>query len=407
MRELLKIYVQQGPLTEAVAILDHAWRQQSKDANYWMSVGDLYTFALKQKPPLASQVDRSRILRSYDKAFALSPQDPEILWRLATVYLDANDYKMAADMFSKLLALNPNAPQIRERLALTYIQAGEKEKAIPVLEEIIKLNPLRFETYNALGDLYDDLDKEERAISNYQQSLVLNPDQLEVYLRVVFAQLRLKKYDDALQTLGTARQKFPTRYQIPYLLGLTYSDQKQYNRAIELFADAENLARGSSEEKKPNSAFYFSYGAACERVGDTDKAAGLFQKSIGLDPENHVALNYLGYMWADKGIHLDEALKLINKALALEPNSGAYIDSLGWVLYQMGRYDEALPQLRRATELIKDDSAVYDHLGELLMKLGKRDEAIAQWRRAHEIEPDNKEITEKLDKYTGQHTSKE
>jgi tetratricopeptide (TPR) repeat protein len=407
MRELLKIYLVQGPTSEAVAVLDHAWRQQSKDAGYWMSVGDLYTLALKQKPSLAGQVDRARIVQCYQNALALSPRDPEILWRLAGVYLDANDLNMAADMLSKFLALRPDAPLVREHLALTYIQAGEKEKAITVLEEIIKRDPLRFEAYNALGDLYDDLNKEERAISNYQQSLVLNPNQFEVYVRIVFAQLRLKKSDDALQTLGIVKEKFPARYQILYLYGLTYSDQKQYSRAVESFADAEALARESSEETKPNSAFYFSYGAACERAGDTDKAMGLFQKSIELDPENHAALNYLGYMWADRGIHLDEALKLIKEAVALDPNSGAYIDSLGWVLYKLGRYEEALPQLRRAAELIKDDSVVYDHLAELLIKLGKQDEAIAQWRRAHEIEPDNKEIIEKLDKYTGKHTSTE
>ncbi|MGA2222613.1 MAG: tetratricopeptide repeat protein [Verrucomicrobiia bacterium] len=407
MRELLKIYLEQGPISEAIAVLDHAWRQQSKDASYWISVGDLYTLALKQKPSLASQVDRARVVQCYEKALTLSARDPEVLWRLAGVYLDANDFKMAADMFSKLLALRPDAPQVRERLALIYIQAGEKEKAISALEEIIKRDPLRFETYNALGDLYDDLNKEERAISNYQQSLVLNPNQIEVYVRIAYAQLRLNKYDDALQTLGTAKEKFPRTYWIPYLYGLTYSDQKQYNRAVESFADAETLARESSEEDKPNSEFYFSFGAACERAGDTDKAATLFNKSIELDPDNHAALNYLGYMWADKGIRLDEALKLINKAVALDSNSGAYIDSLGWVLYKMGRYEEALSQLRRAAELIKDDSVVYDHLAELLIKLGKQDEAIAQWRRAHEIDPDNKEITEKLDKYTGKHTSAE
>lgn len=112
-------------------------------------------------------------------------------------------------------------------------------------------------------------------------------------------------------------------------------------------------------------------------------------------------------MWADKGVHLNEALDMINKAIALEPDNGAYLDSLGWVLYKMGRYEEALPHLRRAVELIKEDSVVYDHLAELLLKLGKRDEAISQWRRAHEVDPANKEIIEKLDKYAGKHTANE
>jgi len=205
--------------------------------------------------------------------------------------------------------------------------------------------------------------------------------------------------------LGAAKERFPARYQIPYLYGLVYSDSKQYTNALTAFADAETLAHESPDEPKLTSAFYFAYGSACERADQIDRAVPLFKKSIELDPENHAAYNYLGFMWADKGVHLEEALKLINKAIELEPNSGAYIDSLGWVLYKLGRYDEALPQLRRACQLITDDPTVFDHLAEDLMKLGKRDEAISVWRRALEVEPGNKDINEKLQKYAPDHTS--
>ena len=108
---------------------------------------------------------------------------------------------------------------------------------------------------------------------------------------------------------------------------------------------------------------------------------------------------------AEKGVHLDEALELIQKAIKGEPDTGAYIDSLGWVLFKLGRYEEALPHLRRAAELVKDDAVVFDHLAEDLLKLGKRDEAIAQWRRALQAEPDNKEVAEKIQKYSLDHTA--
>jgi tetratricopeptide (TPR) repeat protein len=404
VRNLVDIYLQQGLSAEAVALLDHAYRQQSKDANYWTGLGDLYMIALKQKPSLANQLDRNRIRQCYERALALAPREPDLLLRLADVYLEASDYQKAADVYSKLLAQRPDSLQIRERLAYTYIQADQKDKAISVLEELIKRDPSHFETYNMLGDLYDDLDKDEKAIDSYQQSLVLNPNQLEVYVRIALSQLRLKKYDDALKTLEAAKEKFPTKYQVPYLYGLVYSDTKQFNKALASFADAEALAQESPDEPKLTSEFYFAYGSVCERAGDIDKAVPLFKKSIELDPENHAAYNYLGYMWADKGIHLDEALKMINKALAIDPNSGAYIDSLGWVLYKLGRYEDALPQLRRAVTLITDDPVVFDHLAEDLMKLGKRDEALHLWHRALQVEPGNKDIIEKLQKYTDNHT---
>ncbi len=404
VRDLLDTYLLQGSSAEAVALLDRSYRQQSKDASYWIGLGDLYAIVLKQKPSLASQIDHNRIRLCYEKALALTPSDPDVLLRLADVYIEANDFQKAADVYSKLLVLRPESLQIRERLAYSYIQADQKEKAISVLEEIIKRDPSHFETYNMLGDLYDALDNGDKSIDNYQQSLVLNPNQLEVYVRITLSQLRIKKYDDALKTLETAKGKFPAKYQIPYLYGLVYSDTKQYSNAIASFADAESLAQESPDSPKLTSEFYFAYGSVYERAGDIDKAAPLFKKSIELDPENHAAYNYLGFMWADKGVHLDEALKLINKAIELAPNSGAYIDSLGWVLYKLGRYEDALPQLRKAVALITDDPVVFDHLAEDLIKLGKKDEALHLWHRALQVEPGNKDIIEKLQKNSEDHT---
>ena len=405
MRALLDIYLQQNATNDAVALLDYAFKEPSKDISYWMGLGDLHAIVFRQKPTLAKAIDRGRVRQCYEKAAALAPNDPDVLIRQADVSLEANDFQQAAAAYSKLLTLRPDLPWIRERLALTYIRADQKEKAIEVLEDLLKRDPLRFETYNSLADLYDQLDQNEKAIANYQQSLVLNPNQIEVYVRIVLAQLRLKKYDDAFKTLAEAKEKFPTRYQVQYLYGLAYSDQKEYGKAVDAFAAAERLAGDDSDESSPSTAFYFAYGSACERAGDFDKAVTLFKKSIELDPANDEACNYLGYMWADKGVHLDEAMDLIQRALKERPDSGAYIDSLGWVLFRLGRDEEALPQLQRAVELIKDDAVVYDHLAEVLLKLGKRDEAIEQWRRALQVEPGNKDIAEKLQKYSQDHTA--
>ena len=213
--------------------------------------------------------------------------------------------------------------------------------------------------------------------------------------------MKQKKYDDALKILATAKEKFQLAYQIPYFTGLVHSEEKRYAEAVESFGIAQSLAEQSSQEPKPNSAFYFYFGAACERTGDFERAVTMFRKSIELNPDNGEALNYLGYMWAEKGIHLDEALELIQKALKLEPDDGAYLDSLGWVLFKLGRDAEALTSLRRATELEKDDATVLDHLADVLLKLGQRDEAVATLRRALEAEPQNKQIAEKLQALTG------
>ncbi|HUI05849.1 MAG TPA: tetratricopeptide repeat protein [Verrucomicrobiae bacterium] len=395
---LLDIYAQQDALAKGIALLDHAFRQKTDASDYWMRLGDFYALIFKQKPTWTTKIDRKRVQTCYEKALALAPDDPDVLMRLGEVYADQGDFQQAADIDARLLAKRPDTPQVREQLALNYLRADEKEKAAAVLEDIIKREPLHYGIYNYLGELYENLDKDEKAISNYQQSIVINPNQLLPYLRAALLQIKLKQFDAAAETLKAAQQKFPAAYQVPYYSGLLFSEKKEYDKAIASFADAETLAAEMPEGAKLDGRFYFYYGAACERAGNLDKAATLFQKSIQLDPEDPAAPNYLGFMWADKGVHLEEALDLIQKAVKLEPDNGAYVDSLGWVFFRLGRTEEALAQLRHAAELMKDDPTVLGHLADVLIKLGRSGEALTVLRRAKELDPDNKDISEKLQK---------
>jgi tetratricopeptide (TPR) repeat protein len=398
---LLDIYALKDSSAEAVKLFDRAFHQKVDVGSYWMRLGDFYTAVSRQKPTWAQKIDRKRIQQCYEKALALAPNDIEIEIRLADTYADNGDFQKAADSYAKLLVQNPNTPRIRERLAANYIRADQKEKAAAVLEEIIKREPLQFAIYNYLGEVYEDLGKHEKAISNYEQSLVINPNQPENYSLITDLQLVSKQVDLAQQTLATWKEKFPTDFRVPYFTGLIQTDRKQYTNAVASFADAESLAQESGPDVKLSSKFYFSYGAACERAGDYDRAVSFFKKCLHLDPADHGACNYLGYMWADKGIHLQEALDLIQKAVKLDPNNGAYLDSLGWVLFKLGRNEEALVQLRRAVDLIKDDATLCGHLADVLLKVGKTEEALAVLHHASELEPGNKEISEKLQKLKG------
>src|SRR6185436_20997923 len=103
------------------------------------------------------------------------------------------------------------------------------------------------------------------------------------------------------------------------------------------FSDAQALAEATREDML-NAEFFFSYGAAAEQAGLAEKAVELLKRSIELEPNNAQAYNYLGYMWADRGEHLEEAQEMIEKALRLDPDKGEYIDSLGWLYFKRGEY---------------------------------------------------------------------
>jgi Flp pilus assembly protein TadD len=128
------------------------------------------------------------------------------------------------------------------------------------------------------------------------------------------------------------------------------------------------------------------------------------QKAIELNSSNAAALNYLGYTWAEQGIRLDEAENLIRRALAVDPNEGFYVDSLGWVYYQRGDYVKAVENLEHAVELVGDDPTVIEHLGDAYEKAGRMTDASRTYNEAlqHAKEPEQiQRLRTKIDTLTG------
>src|SRR5687767_4038114 len=157
-----------------------------------------------------------------------------------------------------------------------------------------------------------------------------------------------------------------------------YEKVKNYGEMAKAIDAAEKL----SESKEDREGVHFMRGAMLEKMKQFDASEAEFRKVLELNPESASAMNYLGYMLADRNVRLAEAHKLIVKALEADPNNGAYLDSLGWVLFRMDKLPEAEEQLVRALEQTKRDPAVHDHLGDVYSRQGKLKEAITQWQSA-------------------------
>jgi tetratricopeptide (TPR) repeat protein len=142
--------------------------------------------------------------------------------------------------------------------------------------------------------------------------------------------------------------------------------------------EAERLS--DSEEEKQS--VWFMRGAMFEHLKKLDLAEAEFRKVLRVDPENAGAMNYIGYMYADANQRLEESLKLIEQALERDPGNGAYLDSLGWVQYRLGRFADAEKNLRVAVAKTPRDATVHDHLADVLMQQSKVREAVAQWEQS-------------------------
>ncbi len=126
--------------------------------------------------------------------------------------------------------------------------------------------------------------------------------------------------------------------------------------------------------------------------GDLPQAEEWLEQVLDEFPDDAGAMNDLGYLWADQNKHLVRAERMIRQAVAAEPDNPAYRDSLGWLLYRLGKYPQALAELEKAADADKPDAAVLDHLGDAYAKLNRRDKAVAAWRKSAEVYRQEKEL---------------
>ncbi len=169
---------------------------------------------------------------------------------------------------------------------------------------------------------------------------------------------------------------------------------------VKNFADAARVAREAVQRFPDNTEALFRLGSSLERAGQISESEKTFQQLLSLRPRDAATLNYLGYMWADRNVHLEEALAMLEKAVGREPNNGAYRDSLGWAYFRLGRLDAAAKNLLEAHKTEPEDATIEEHLGDLSERQGNVQAAVEHWKRALTLKPDEPDkIREKLQKH--------
>jgi tetratricopeptide (TPR) repeat protein len=413
-QRLVEIEVAAGQEKKALEALDRATKIPSSDPNFWMHLGKLYVAVLFKSDAQPKPDELKRVNEMFRRAAEHSGDDPSILKDVADYYAASQQLKEAIPLYLRVLELQPDDANAREKLATGFVLTNQRGKAVEMLEQIIKEHPDKYQSYDLLAQVLDDearsLQRANRtdeakarfakAAANYEQSLLINPNHPSTYLHL--AELfvgPLKEADRAVQLLTDARRRFPGAPEIVYYLGISQAQAKQSQQAVATFEEALHEAQLDEDDDVINARFYFNYGAAAEQAGLYEKAADLLRKSIALDPANSAeAYNYLGYMWADHNMNLDEAETMIRRALESEPNNASYLDSLGWAEFRKGKFDQALTDLLRAAKTVDhDDPVVFEHIGDTYLKLNRIPEALEAWQKALTLDPKNKNLAQKVE----------
>lgn len=391
---------------------------------------------------------------SFDAALRLDPGNVEALgW--ATSHREIAEPQTARALFESFLKENPEEDLVRARLADLEQKQGDLAAAESSWKKLLDQNPENADAWLALAGIYDVRGDTVSAVSAYENYAALVPDNPQVLVRLgqlAYAQGRFDEAEDyferaarflpadenlcfwralvaqeqknwtgaaawmgvvaktnrdpgvmirlasylsrdgrpkeARRALHQLQKSQPTNPDFMYYLGLAYADDDQPRSAIRWF---DRVVRLDSTRVDA----HFQLALQWDRRRRFSRAVDHLKKTIELDPNHHVALNYLGYSWADRGENLEEALALIQRAVALDPENLAYRDSLGWVYFRLGRRAEAETALSSAV-FNADDAVVWRHYGDVLAQGGKEDQARRAWEESWLLDPEDRETRKRL-----------
>ncbi|MGZ5024725.1 MAG: tetratricopeptide repeat protein [Chthoniobacterales bacterium] len=412
-QRIYEIEAGRGDGKKALAVLERAAKVESHDPNFWTRLGKLYATILFPSDAEPAPEDLRRVNALFRRAADNAGDDAAALKDIADYFAASQQVQDAIPLYLRALELEPDDLNAREKLATGFAVTNQRGKAIEMLEEIIKQSPDKYQPYELLAQLADDEGRAlqrakqteqaksffAKAAANYEQCLLINPTRGQTYLRL--AELLMGALHDSARAeriLAEGRARFSQSPEFAYYLAIAQREAKHPQQSIITFEEALQEAEASGSEMV-TARFFFDYGAAAEQAGLYDKSAELFRRSIALDPANAAeAYNYVGYMWVEHNMHLEEAEEMIKKALELDPNNGAYLDSLGWLNYRKGKYEEALANLQRAIASInRDDPVVFEHLGDVYAKLNRIPQALDYWQKAVALAPENKALADKIE----------
>jgi tetratricopeptide (TPR) repeat protein len=394
---LYSIYRANGRMAEAVAVLDQAARRKdNKDSGFWAGLGDLRELHDRGKSTAPASNDKAPAFGYYRRAAELGRQDAAVLLRAHNYFFAYGHLQDAVTSAQRLLVLQPSDTLTRERLAFALNALGRQDEALGELETVVTDDPASLAAYREHGRILLDRGDFAGALQKFEKALLLSDEDPRLYLQLVELCMKSGNDDRAVWWLSQARGKFSRLPELPWYEGQILGQLKRWKEALLAYDMAADLA-AKYQPSFLSADFYFQHGVTAERAGEYAGAEEHFRSCLKIDDKFAQALNYLGYMWAEKGQNLAEAEQFIRRALEQEPDNGAYLDSLGWVLYQQGRYQEALPPLERAVALSTElDPALHEHLGDLFDKLGRRKDAVASWEKAAAMEGSSKELPAKL-----------
>jgi tetratricopeptide (TPR) repeat protein len=397
IEQRVNILVRQNKTTEAISEVEKYSAMYPQDVKLKVLLAKLKLFVsdfngaikiLSQLPPDNDDIESVYILaracievkdmdcavKSLEKVIEMAPDFPQAYIDLGKVYESEGNYNEAIKLYSKLAEVDPESKEAYLSLADLYIITGRNKDAILQLKMLVDMYPNR-ELVHKLAILEIDSGMFTEAIEILKSQKEPTPEE-KYYMSIAYA--GQKDYANALMMLDQTNADGQLRCDIAILRSSILDDTGKHDEA---FAELKSAWGKYSKEPSCREIGY-RLATALEEKGKAEEGVVVAQSILDIDPHDAIMLNFVGYIWADKGKNLEKAKKMIGEALSARPDDGYILDSMGWALFKSGNTAEAASYLEKALKKYPDESVINEHMGDIQLKLGNKKKALEFFLKA-------------------------
>ncbi|OQY30315.1 MAG: hypothetical protein B6244_00190 [Candidatus Cloacimonetes bacterium 4572_55] len=408
--ELIRLYQKRDQTQELLEFFKNWSEKDSSDSDVYFQIGHLYFL----------QNNSENAEKYFDQAYEFGNREPHLFLEWAQLHLKNDRFASAMKILEKGMAIrtsrsliydtliqlykqqdvpithvdslaqaNPDQINYQELLYQYAIEREDYAKAAAALLSLIGNDSYESSYHFYLGVCYRHLGEFEKAKKHFKETAVRNPTSAQAWLNYANILAQIDEPDSARMAYHTFIGLRDLDSDADYLLGLTYADLFRWEDAISAF-------RRSLERDSTQAHAWFSLGTSMYEKGEHTEAIKTMQKALEIDSLYAPANNFVGYTWADANENLEEALRMITVAVEAEPDNGAFLDSMGWILYRLERYEDALVYMDRAIDVGARDAVIMEHLGDIHFALRQTEQAAHYWNIALESDENNEELRQKL-----------
>jgi len=366
--------------------------EKARDKFWNIYIQDSYQVqALSRVAELSKSIgDQQFSFNAFEKLVLIQPENLQFWKNYSELASSLQLFDKAINGLNNLSRLTSDDPIVKERLGILYFENNEYIRSDSILSDLYNKGE------RSPGILYY---KTRISIinNNFNNSEIFSTEQIELYpneisgyTNLAITYINIDNSLDAIAILLKSEKKFPKNFSINYMLGSTYNNEKKFTLAIESLNKALELDPNSRSTKHLLANIHNS-------IGDWSVSENIYKELIISDDKDAQALNNYSYTLAERGLKLKEALTMSQKAIELEPNNAAFMDTMGWVLYKLKKYNKAINYIQKSISLNPNNIIVLEHLGDVYMKINKPNDAKLYYNKILDIDKNNFKIKEKLD----------